>query len=375
MPWKEVSIMSQREELIVLARSPGANLSQLCRRFGVSRKTLYKWLGRYQPQNPSSLADRSRRPHRCAGQTPPPIQRQIVALRQEHPAWGARKIRSCLLQEHLPGVPCPSVVHQVLAGHGLIDSEAWRQRTALLRFEYPHPNDLWQMDYKGHFALASGRCHPLCVLDDHSRYCLGLWACADEKGLTVQGHLTEMFRRYGLPLGMLMDNGSPWGQGLTSLSVWLMRLGIRVLHGRASHPQTQGKLERFNRTLAVEGLGGRAWADLVACQGRLDQWREVYNLRRPHEALAMHPPASRYRPSPRAFPETLEPIEYSPGDLVLRVGQSGTIRFQGRSVPVGSALAGLPVGVRAGLEEGVYEVYFCRQRIARIGRPGQNTQP
>src|SRR5205807_4484324 len=169
------------------------------------------------------------------------------------------------------------------------------------RFERAAPNELWQMDYKGHFATRAGRCHPLTVVDDHSRYAVGLRACGDERGGTVQAELTAIFRQYGLPERMLMDNGSPWGSDAlhrhTWLTVWLLELGVAVSHGRPYHPQTQGKDERFHRTLTAEVIGRRAFADLAECQRRFDAWRVVYNTQgRPklgrafaHHRIALHP--------------------------------------------------------------------------------------
>lgn len=382
MPWKEVSAMSQRDELVELARQPGVNLTALCRRFCVSRKTAYKWIDRAEREPAAALLDRSRRPHHSPGRCGDGLEQQVVQLRREHPAWGARKIRQLLPEKpsaagvsSATSVPAVSTVHRILVRQGLIDDPAWRKHTAFLRFEYPGPNDLWQADFKGHFGgllrEPQLRCHPLCVLDDHSRYALGICACADEEGLTVQGHLTTLFRRFGLPAGMLMDNGSCWARQ-TKLSVWLMRLGVRVLHGRVRHPQTQGKLERFNRTLKAEAIGCDVFADLPDCQRRFDQWRDVYNLRRPHEALGLATPASRYRPSGRCFPEVLPEITYGPADAVRVVNGTGFIAYQSRRWMIGQAYVGLPVGVRPTLDDGVSDVYFCQQKVAQIRLRAEN---
>lgn len=302
MPWKKCSAVSQRVEFVRLAQAESANLAELCRRFGISRKTGYKWLRRFTVTGTAELADRSRR-----------------------------------------------------------------------------PNDLWQMDFKGHFAMERGRCHPLTVLDDHSRYCVGLQACDNERGRTVRERLTSMFRRYGLPRRMLMDNGSPWGSDAdhpwTPLTVWLLRLDIGVSHDRPYHPQTQGKDERFHRTLKAELLRGRCFENLTACQDSFDSWRQTYNECRPHEALGMEPPVNRYSVSPRAFPEQLPTIEYGPGDTVRRVYDGGQITFRNREYRVGQAFRGYPVGLRPTERAGLLEVYFGTQRIAwideRTGRCGR----
>jgi hypothetical protein len=226
------------------------------------------------------------------------------------------------------------------------------------------------MDFKGHFPLGQGRCYPLTVLDDYSRYAIGLQACANEQGNTVKGQLTALFRSYGLPESMLMDNGNPWGtQGDPSYStfqVWLMRLGVRVYHGRPFHPQTQGKDERFHRTLNAEVLQGRSFRDLEHCQRAFDAWRPIYNWERPHQALDMAVPGQRYRPSPRPFPESLPPVAYGPEDVVVRKVQAdGTITFQGSIFRVGNAFQGLPIALRATPEDGVWDVFFMTHLVAQ----------
>jgi hypothetical protein len=226
------------------------------------------------------------------------------------------------------------------------------------------------MDFKGHFAMHGGRCHPLTALDDHSRYNLVLAACADEQGQTVRRHLEEAFRRYGLPLAMLMDGGSPWsdpgGEPLTRFSAWLTRLGVRVAHGRPRHPQTQGKEERFHRTFKAEVVSGRSFRDLADCQRAFDDWRPLYNHERPHEALGMATPAQRYRPSLRPFPEVLPPVEYAPDDEVRKVGSDGFISFRNRYWRIGKGLRGELIALRPTEKDGVFAVYFCAHLIGSI---------
>jgi transposase InsO family protein len=237
------------------------------------------------------------------------------------------------------------------------------------RFEYPQPNDLWQMDFKGKVALLDGTaCFPLTVLDDHSRFVLALPACPDQTRTTVQAHLTTIFRQFGLPHRLLADNGIPWGnssdQPLTELAVWLMRLGIRVTHGRVYHPQTQGKVERVHRTLEEELLARQTFANREVCQTYLARWRESYNQERPHEALQQRPPVSRYQPSPHHFPERLPPIEYPADPIVRKVQSDGRIYFRGRVCRVSKAVRGQPVAVRPDpVTDGVYDVYFVHTRI------------
>lgn len=368
MPWEQVTIMSRRREFVGLASQPGVNRAELCRRFKISRKTGYKLLRRYQAEGRSGLADRSRRPHHTPTRTDEQLEQQVVHLR-EHYHWGGRKIAYRLRALGCKAVPAASTITGILRRHGLLDEAERLKHQPWRRFEHAHPNDLWQMDFKGHFATHTQRCHPLTVLDDHSRFCIKLQACANEQASTVEDSLCQAFERYGLPVRMLMDNGSPWGSfaahPLTVLTVWLIRLGIQISHGRAYHPQTQGKDERFHRSLDCEVLRWQCFADLPHCQRSFDRWREVYNFERPHEALDMQVPAQRYRPSARALPAKLAPIEYAPQDKVRRVHQN-SIRFHGQRFRLCKALDGYPVALRPTTIDGRWTVHFCHQFVATI---------
>jgi transposase InsO family protein len=371
MPWLQVTLMSQRKELVKLAMVDGANLARLCQGFNVSRKTGYKWLARYLGEGEAGLQDRCRRPRASPWVTPPEMEEAVLRVREAHPAWGGRKIRARLQAQNLATVPAASTITAILHRHGKIDPAESLKHRAWQRFEAAAPNELWQMDFKGHFAAAQGRCHPLTVLDDHSRYALGLEACDNEQTGTVQERLRRIFRRYGLPRKFLVDNGPPWGAAghvpaYTPLTVWLLRLGLVVSHGRPYHPQTLGKDERFHRTLAAELLKYCQGLDLTKCQQRFNDWRLIYNLERPHEALALAVPASRYRMSPRSFPETLPPVEYGPGDQVRKVQAEGWISFRGQDFHLGRAFRGEAVALRPTSSDGVWQVVFCNQRITKI---------
>lgn len=354
----------QREEFVQLARQPRANVSELCRRFQISRKTGYKWLGR------EDLEDRSRRPLSSPSKTADEHEALVVSLRTCNPAWGGRKLAHVLGRKH--GVQmAPSTANSVLRRHGLIDPAASRAATAWHRFEHEEPNALWQMDFKGHFAMDQGRCHPLTVLDDHSRFNIVLQALDNEQRQSVQRTLQAAFERYGLPQRINTDNGSPWGApssgALTRLGVWLIRLGVQLTHSRPLHPQTNGKDERFHRTLTAEVLQGRRFKDLHEAQQHFTRWRHVYNAQRPHEALGMHTPASRYQASPRSMPSTLPPLEYAPGDYVRRVRDGGCIKFKGQQLRVGKALVGQDVAVRPRPDQdGTFDVYFSHHRLDPI---------
>jgi transposase InsO family protein len=361
--------MSLRQEFLALAAQPGNNFSQLCRRFGISRKTGYKWRRRYRETGITGLADQSRRPQHSPRHSEPALEQQVLAVRDQY-GWGARKIKTCLERDG-QGPLAKSTVHKILLRHERLTNSAEQVIRPYQRFEQERPNQLWQMDFKGHYQLGNQeRCHPLTVLDDHSRYALCLQACRNEQTGTVQQQLIVVFRRYGLPERMLMDNGAPWGNDRehqhTPLTVWLLHLGISVSHSRPYHPQTQGKDERFHRSLKIEVLAQRLFADFERMQLRFDQWRHCYNHVRPHEALAMAVPASRYQPSQRSFPEQLPPLEYGAIDQVRKVQTDGKISFRNREFRIGKAFRGYPVALRPTTADGVYDVYFATHRISRI---------
>ena len=372
MPWKEVSVMSQRLEFVQMASGEQANIRQLCRHFNISAPTAYKWLHRFKETGrPQSLLDQSRRPHHSPGRTANEIERLVVELRVAHPAWGGRKIRARLLALGYFGIPQPSTITAILARHQLIEPSEAAKRQSFCRFEHPRPNDLWQMDFKGDFAVEQGRCFPLTVLDDHSRFAVGLAACPGTSTLPTQAALRDVFRRYGLPARITMDNGSPWGCSLkpgahTLFTIWLLRLGIAVSHSRPHHPQTQGKDERFHRTLQAELLRYVSLQSLAQCQFEFDRWRDLYNCQRPHEALGMQVPASRYLPSCRPFPETLPPLEYDAADIVRKVRGWGHIKYHSKEYFIGQAFSGLHVALRHTAYEGVFDVYFSQHRVTQI---------
>jgi len=370
MPWKTPTAMNLRQEFVNLAQHESANRSALCARFGISRDTGYKWLERFAAGGEEALGDRSRRPQHMPRQTAAEMVARLVELRQQHPAWGARKLRRRLEDLGCTGLPAPSTITEILRRAGLLEQTGPAAVRPYVRFARSQPNELWQMDFKGHFALSrGGRCHALTVLDDHARYLLGLRACADERGETVRTQLLGIFGRYGLPEQILCDNGSPWGGPggeWTALSVWLLRLGIGVCHGRPFHPQTQGKDERLHRTLVAELLSRVDLRDLRHSQHVFDQYRPVYNTERPHHAHGLATPASRYAPSPRSLPAALPPIVYALEDEVRRVKAKGEITWRNRTYFLGQAFAHEPVALRPTATDGLYHVFFCHQPLGAI---------
>lgn len=368
MVWNGKTTMELRSEFVRLASQSGANKTQLCKQFGITRNTAYKWLERSKDKE-ESFKDRSRKPHGHPDQTPLEIERIVIKARKRFPDWGGRKLHRWLLKNGHKDVPAPSTITKILGRNNLLNETISEQNKKWIRFEREHPNSLWQADFKGHFAMATGRCHPLTVLDDHSRFSICIEACANEKRLTVEEKLKEMFRRYGLPEGINFDNGPPWGNtgaGVTKLAAWLIRLGIKVSYSGPHHPQTNGKDERFHRSLKTEVLKRQFFIDLKMAQKAFNTWRKIYNEERPHESLGMGVPIERYKPSPRQYSEKLPAIEYGLSDMVRHVKQSGSISFKGKMYFIGEGLTGLPVAVRPTLETDRYEIYFCHQRIKQI---------
>lgn len=369
MPWQERTRVDLRKEFLQFAVKEGVNFSALCRRFQMSRKAGYKWLKRFKAGE--GLEDRSRRPHSSPARTDPNIEARVTDVRRKHRAWGGRKIQKVLKDKGLDA-PASSTITDILKRQGLIDPAQSEKHRAYKRFEHAAPNELWQMDFKGHFETGGGRCHALTTLDDHSRYALGLFACDNECTFTVRNCLIRIFRRYGLPRAILCDNGPPWGsvgagEAYTELAVWLMRVGVRVLHGRPYHPQTQGKEERFHRTLTEEVLWQR-FDTLPQCQKRFDAWRSEYNWERPHHALKLEVPGSRYQPSAQAYPEALRNPEYGAGVEVRTVGANGVISLWGRRWKVGKAFRGQSVAVEPTLEDGKYRVQFYNHEVKILDR-------
>lgn len=362
MPWERRSAMSQREAFVRHYAEIG-NMARACREFGITRKTGYKWWKRFQEEGVEGLTDRSRRPHTSPNRTPEAMEQAVLEVRDSKDGdWGGRKIRRRLLDKGFEDVPAASTITAILHRHDKIEEEESRKREAYQRFEADAPNDRWQMDFKGHFPIEGGRCHPLTVLDDHSRFSVGLKACLDEGRQTVQDHLERLFRTYGLPGEMLTDNGKPWGHDVqhrhTKLTVWMMELGIRICHSRPYHPETMGKDERFHRTFG-EAIQPRCEGRTIqACQPIFDAWRDEYNTERPHEALEMDVPEAHYEPSDRAFPDTIHPWDYADSQAVRKVSAVGTISFENRLYAIGTGFAGKHIGLKETQTDGKMTVSF-----------------
>lgn len=382
MPFKTQSIMNQRKEFCLLASKSGSNMSDLCRRYGITRRTGYKWMERYNYHGMDGLIDRSRRPHHFPNQTESAVEEYVIRLRKGEPEWGSKKLYRIMSNDKDSGrynyekVPCKDTITRILGRNGLIDPNRSKFFGGFERFVRQYPNELWQMDYKGWFRLLNKQqCHPLTITDDHSRFNICLEACKNQQEQTVKNALINVFRKYGLPYMLLTDNGGPWGSAgveiegfkcYTTLEKWLIQLNIKLIHGRPYHPQTQGKEERFHRTLKQELIDHEQFRDHNHCQNRFDLWREKYNCIRPHEALDFKTPAELYEPSFKIYPEKIEAYEYEISSLKRKVQNKGIIKFKNREFKVGKAFTGEYVSLRESNENNTYEIFFCNQMIRTI---------
>jgi transposase InsO family protein len=349
MSWGVKDVKGQRIAFVIRKSAGKERMSDLCREFKISRPTGYKWLRRYQENNKlSELEEQSRRPKHSPGRTAADVENRVIQLRQQT-GWGAKKLQYVLERDERIRVG-RMTVNRILQRNGLIVEED-RHPAATTRFEMSAPNQLWQMDYKGPFPRGTGQCHPLSVLDDYSRYLIGLDAMSGPQMEPAQRSLIRMFEQYGLPQAMLMDHGSAWwnpisGHGLTRLSVMLIRQGITLKYSGVGHPQTQGKVEKWHDTLR-RAVRHRRWLpeQLADWTTLLYEIRNVYNNVRPHEGINMQVPAQRYQRSPRNYQSQPPEWEYPVGSLIKRVDCDGSIRLFGNSNFLSEALIGERVRV------------------------------
>lgn len=373
MPWLETEVRDQRLQFVLAVRQRRETVSALCRAFGISRQTGYKWLRREAAAGSVAvLGDQSRRPHQSPTRTNDWTTDRVLELRDEF-GWGGAKL-ACLLSAE--GIRISRrTIDRIIQREGRTRADA-APGPAPHRFERPAPNELWQMDAKGAYPLATGgRCHPLSILDDHSRFAVGLYALPALSTDHVRPALIDCFQQYGVPQAMLMDHGTPWWasasrDGLTTLSVFLLKQGIQLLYGAVRHPQTQGKVERFHRTLG-ERLRWRGVPTNLPQFTRAFRWfREEYNEVRPHAALAMQPPALRFTPSRRPYQSSPRPWSYPPLLDIRRVQRNGIIKYGAAWHFVSEALRGeevacLPVADRVLV---IYRHMYVRELHPRSRR-------
>jgi transposase InsO family protein len=367
VPWDDDTPLAlQRADFIQALEAKDRTFAQVCQDFGISRKTGWKWRDRASQARSQPLRDRSRRPHRSPQRTPPPVEGAVLDAHDAHP-WGARKLHAFLSgQQEGPHVPCRSTVHKILQRAGRVRAPA--PAAPPQRFERRVPNHLWQIDFKGPLKCCDRQRYLLSIEDDRSRYLLAARLTADMTMATAWGLLWEVFGVAGLPLAILSDNGfaprGPGSHGLSWLETRLSRLGILFPHGRPYHPQTQGKVERYHRSIGAEALGRMDWSlPDEEIQKRLDAWREEYNRVRPHEGIGNAVPAEKWWPSELRRPLAVPAMAHPEGAVLRKVLDRGEISWRGHELSVGRGMEGEPVRVE---EEGGEIRISYGSRLLRI---------
>lgn len=342
MPWECKTLEHTRQEFIAKAIAKTDSISALCREYGISRPTAYKWIERYK--NGDALSDKSHEPLFKPFKTSPYIEELILNARVNHPTWGARKLKRFLLNKGYDNLPAISTISDILKRNGCISKHESETHTPWKRFEKDYPNQLWQMDFKGHFAMLNNdRCHPLTILDDHSRYSLCIDAKDNEQWIYTKTSIERVFSEYGLPGAILCDNGKPWGDnrnGYSLFDLWMMQLNILPIHGRPLHPQTQGKEERFHRTMKNDLLLRVPIHNIEHAQKEFDNFRYCYNYERPHGALNLDVPAKHYKPSNKPYHHILCEPQYDSGDCLRKVNCKGYISLNSQRYFLSETLIG-----------------------------------
>ena len=374
MPWLETAPVDERIRFIQDALSDRFTMSELCARYGVSRRVGYKWLARYEEEGRRGLRDRSRAPHHCPHRIQAEIVELLCAQRREHPHWGARKLLRILTTRHpqLTGWPAPSTAADLLARRGLVQRRRRRrphEHPGVVPPTTTAPNDLWTADFKGQFRTGNGvYCYPLTIADQHTRFLLACHGLLSTQTVTARPVFERTFREFGLPRAIRTDNGVPFASaaihGLSFLNVWWLRLGIRHQRIQPGRPQQNGAHERMHRTLKRQAV--RPVRRTCAAQQRaFDAFRREYNTVRPHEWLNQDTPASHYSPSPRPYPSRLPAIEYPGHFLVKKITTGGTFRFHRKVLYLANALTDQPIGLEE-TDDGLWAIYFNTVLIATL---------
>ena len=370
MPWKEKGLETMREEFVRRVLLYEKSKSALCREYGISRPTGDKWIKRYEFGQ--KMSDMSKAPKTVSNKTPDEIEQKIIEYRKKYPAIGAVKIRRMMENETELNLPSARTFNAIFKRNNLISKEASEAATPYQRFEKSNPNEMWQADFKGPFNMNNGvRCHPLNIIDDHSRMNICCEPLLSETYSEIKPYIVRIFEEFGLPFSFLCDNGNPWGTqqstGFTSFEVWLMELGILTLHGRIRHPQTQGKEESFNRSFKRECLKYHSIKDQADATKIFSEYRDFYNNKRPHMALDLEVPASRYRPSDRKYPTTIKAWEYADDMKIHNVKSSGYITIRGQGYFLSEAFGDKQIAIRESSKgEHLINLYFRQFRIGQI---------
>ena len=372
MSWKTSDVVDQRLQFIAAVEAADEPLSVLCERFGISRKTGYKWIARYNAGGPATLLDRTSRPHRPARATPTEQVARILAVRKAHPRWGPKKLKARLEAQGMSDVPAASTIGDLLKRHGQIVPRRRRIRWTAEHAERPTPdgpNDTWCVDFKGDFVLGDGtRCYPLTVTDLHSRYLLTIVCFTSTATEPVQAEFERLFKLYGVPRRIRSDNGVPFATtgpgGLSPLAIGWIKRGIVLERTDPGHPEQNGAHERMHRTLKEEATKPPEF-DAASQQVRFDRFRGEYNELRPHESLKQTPPATHYAPSSRPEPAELADPTYPAGFKSLRVDPTGRIVVTGRRVRIHRMFAHERVGLQS-LDASRWTVFFGPVRVGVV---------
>lgn len=366
MPWECRTVEEQRKEFAEAAASCG-NFSALCREYGITRKTGYKWIRRYRQG--TQLSDQSRRPCSIPGKTPPETERKILLLRAENPGWGAATLKNVLEKNGETEIPSARTVNTILKRNGCISPEESLKHQPFHRYEKDCCNEMWQTDFKGEFRTRDGKyCYPLDILDDHSRFAIQISA-SDCTANVVKKCFESAFSEYGLPESILSDNGAQFAgfkQGYTQFEKWLMCLDVLPIHGRIKHPQTQGKIERFHRSMKEELLKHSTFENAAEADAALQEWRYKYNFIRPHEALGLKCPGEVYHPSDRQYTENITRWEYGGQYHVLKVNNWGYVRFDRFQVYLSETMAGEYIEFRPSPDNNSFLACFRNFQIAEF---------
>ena len=361
MPWKDKTVKELREEFALQAQEC-KNFSKLCREYGITRRTGYKWLARDDKSNIS------RKPKTSPRKTDESTEKAILQVREENPAWGGKTIRKILENQGYKNLPCVKTCNNILKRNNCITPEASLAATAYIRFEKEKCNEMWQTDFKGDFLLKDNtRCYPLDILDDHSRFVIRIDAKPNTLG--VMDSFKQAFLSYGMPSSILSDNGWTFRGlhgGYTTFERWLMEHDVLPIHGRVKHPQTQGKIERFHRTMKKELLNGNSFSNLKEAQIALNNWKDKYNNIRPHHALNMKCPSDIYRPSVREYCENISKYEYGGEHHVLKVNSWGYLRFDKFQVYLSETMIDKHIEMRQNPNDDTFFACYRNFKIAEF---------
>ena len=374
MPWKETCCVKERLRFVVAHESDLYSMMELCERFGISRKTGYKWLERFEAEGPGGLESRSRKPHRSPNRTAENIRSLLIEERLKHPKWGPEKLLDVVGRRH-PEIELParSTVAAMLKSEGLVKERRRRRRhkrPGKPTTSVTAPNELWTADFKGEFKTLDGVwCYPLTVADEFSRFILGIDGLLDTKRKRVRVVFERLFHEYGLPCGIRTDNGTPFVgtnsiHGLSVLNVWWVKLGIKLERIQPGRPDQNGRHERMHRTMKDETQYPPA-ENRSAQQVCFDDFRSEFNYERPHQALEQRRPAEVWIPSPRPYPERIQDPEYPKHFLRRRVWSTGIIKFKNRCIFLSETLAREEIGLEE-IDDGIWSIHFYNILLGRL---------